>query len=343
MTTQVRRYSQGDEDALFSFREKNFPVGHRNHDRNHFRWKYLEHPFSSEIPFFVMESEGRIVGTQGYWPTPVVIDGKKLLCGQLIDFYAEEPFRGMPVIHLFRAVSSSFDLAFASNLSEDARRFFSAARWVDPSSTLMNYFMQLHKIKGSGVFGSVKHLGNVVNYSAKNLNILRKIDRNVTFELSDRLPEGIGSILSSHTPTSRIYIGKDRAYYCWRYKQAKNPRYAFLSLFTSGELKAVAIFLVKAEEDRKLCTIMDIISNSSESAPVQILLSELINYCKREKDVMNIQSVSFSSLKHIFQACGFRISPSGFGFMLAPGFKSFLGPDCEIGNFNFMLGDSDAL
>ncbi len=343
MDCHVRRYKPEDEEALFAFRKTIFPAGSKVLDSGYFRWKFLERPDTSGIPFFVLESHGRIVGTLGYWPFTLMIGDRPVTCGHLVDFNVDKAFRGLATLKLFRTVTTETEANFGANISADARRFFGAARWIDLSSRLKNHYMYVMPSKADNSMKLMKyHAGRSIARVCR-WNIYRKNNISFSVRLFNGIPEDMEQLLDGIHERKKISFMKNYTYYSWRYGAPTCNKYNSISLLESGVPKAAIIFYMTPGSELRQCTVMDIVCNSNDNLKMELLLCELITYCDKQKNVELITATSMPYLNSVFKACGFRTCTSTRGFIVNNKLLDALGDDALADNLNFMLGDTDLI
>ncbi|WP_243373883.1 GNAT family N-acetyltransferase [Geotalea sp. SG265] len=342
MALRVRRYTPDDEDALFAFRETIFPKGHKSLDRPHFRWKFLKHPYAVELPFFIMEDDGRVVGTQGYWPFYLRVGNKRMTCGHLVDFNVKDPYRGLPTLRLFKAVSACSQLNFGAYISQDAQRFFTAANWVDMSSNLKNYYMYLRAPGKAGITRKGKffcqYLWNNVRHKK-----LSKLARLYEFKVDLRLPHDLEQLISLDAEKNQLNFIKQRKFLAWRYEESEINKYRFASIHVNGKLKCTIVFNVLKDIEVNRCFIMDIFHLPGDELSIRILLFKLIAYLRQYRDIITIQTAALPLLGEVFRDFGFRCYQSPIGFMCSKNYAGILNESNPPWKFNFNLGDTDFL
>ncbi|ACM21295.1 hypothetical protein Geob_2952 [Geotalea daltonii FRC-32] len=342
MALRVRRYTPDDEDALFTFREKIFPEGHKSLDRAHFRWKFLKHPYADELPFFIMEHDGKVVGTQGYWPFLLRIGNKRMTCSHLVDFNVDDAYRGLPTLRLFKAVCSCSELNFGAYLSSDAKRFFAAANWIDISSHLKNYYCFISAPAKAGLIGKSRSFFRSLLISAK-LRALTITNRSYTFKLEPNIPTQADEILRQSQNEEQVCLVKEKKFLNWRYEPSVRRKYNFASVYLDGSLKCFLIFKIIKDSGLNRCFIMDIIHTPGEKRPLKILLIHLAAYLKNTSDVAVLQSAALPTLGNLLLSCGFSSNDSNIGFMLSHNSYNFTKESNSLSRFNFVLGDTDFL
>jgi hypothetical protein len=342
MTLKVRRYMPEDEDALFAFRENIFPKGHKSLDRRHFRWKFLKHPYAEELPFFIMEHRNRVVGTQGYWPFHLQVGKKKMTCGHLVDFNVENAYRGLPTLRLFKAVSACSQLNFGAYISQDARRFFSAAKWVDLSSILQNYYCYLNPPKKSGITGKGKFLCRTLWNQVKYRDLFG-LARKYELKVELQLPHDIDQLLSYRSESDQLKFIKQKKYLIWRYEDSAINKYRFASLYDNGELKCSLVFNVSKDSGVYRCFIMDIFHPPGDSLSIRVLLVKLIRFLEQYRNIATLQSSGSAIWGEVFKSTGFCSYQSQIGFMCSSDYAGLLTGPTSPWKLNFNLGDTDFL
>lgn len=342
MALTVRRYTPADEDALFLFREKMFPDGHKSRDRAHFRWKFLQHPYAIDLPFFIMEDNNRVVGTQGYWPFFLNTGDRTISCGHLVDFDVEQEYRGFPTLRLFKAVCSCSELNFGAYLSFDARRFFSAADWIDVSPHLKNYYCYLRRPPKSGLMGSAKYLCRSIWNKTLRKSIARQ-GQNCTFRIEDSLPHQADNLLSIGQQRSQPCFIKERKFMVWRYDQSARIRYQYASLYRDTSITCFLVFNRVVDSGMASCFIMDIIYDPDDLLSVKVLIVKLIEYLQEKGSACVVQSAALPITGEVFKSCGFSSDQSASGFMFSNNYQAVLPEPALLNSFNFILGDTDFL
>ena len=343
MDCHVRRYKPEDEEALFAFRKTIFPQGSKDLDPDYFRWKFIERADTSGIPFFVLESYGRIVGTLGYWLLTLTIGDLTVSCGHLVDFNVDKAFRGLPTLKLYRAVSAETEVNFGANISADARRFFGAARWLDLSCRLNNHYLYLMPSEADNALKLSKYHAGRSIAKMYRWNIYRKNNISFSVRLSNGIPEDLEHLLDCIPERKKISFMKDYTYYFWRYGAQICNRYNSISLFESGIPKAAIIFYMTPGTELRQCTVMDIICNPYDNSKMELLLCELVTYCDKQKNVELLTATSLPSLNSVFKACGFRTGTSTLGLIVNKKFLDAIGSDTTVDNLDFMMGDTDLI
>ncbi len=339
----VRRLRMQDIDSLFSFRKRIFPPEHQDLNRDYWKWKFIENPYSQEIPFFVVESNGRIVGTQGYVPFPMSVDGREPSSSYLVDFNVEKSFNPLVAVKLYKKVISCSSINIAANLSEDARRFFRSARFVDLSDNV-------HRLKYSLKAGNDRYSARVKYwlFSALRevkrckLSLNQKFERsNQTISIAESMPDGIEKFWSLMAQRYKIFIKKDRTYLMWRYVSHPLFSYHFAALHKQNQLKAVLVLYFQSEPNQQKCWIMDVLYDPSDDFLLGVLVNEVIKYC-RDNEIQSIDTeLTSPSLAKIFIKVGFRVLKNNLGLMIHSQNGELLHTLCLPGGICFVPGDTD--
>lgn len=340
MSWHVRRINLSDEDALFAFREKIFPTGNKEVNRSYWRWKFVQNPYAEEIPFFILEAENRIVGTQGHCPVPVAMEGRQITCSFLVDFNVEDVFKGLPVVKLFRAVRSCSELNIGANLSDDARRFFGSARWLDLSSSLDSFYFFLRRPKKSPQTWWRYNISYLIR-RFHHWRAAKKAMPFYTMQINDSIPEEVNRLWNFMRIKYKVSFQKDLAYLKWRYDKCPIASYHYASLYSEKSLKAFLVFTFQSSDNGQKCIIMDALYDPEEQDFLSILLAKVITYCQKQGCYVLETILSASSIKKLFLSVGFRAVTSDIGFMFHSKDKSLNQAIMEPDGLCFLLGDTD--
>lgn len=340
MTYLVRRISENDEDLLFSFKEKVLQDNDNNLNRELWRWKYLMHPYAKEPPFFVVESKGEIVGSQGYWPMQLSTKNGLMTYAHLMDFNILDPYRGLPVVMLLKKTISNADISFSSNLSKDARVFFKSARWVDLSAQLKCFYHYIKEPNNLPLKKQLKECYRTMSMMSARINCSSKIRGNVEVRVSDSCPSNINEIFGVEAENSNLHIIKDYRYFFWRYDLCPIASYKYVSTYTVGKIRSFVVFTIAETSKYKKCMIMDMACNANSEIFLKKALIELIIYCERN-NVDYIETISSTLNQSIMIDVCFKEIQSDLGLIFKPirgkgDTKQFSGSA-----FSFMAGDTD--
>ena len=342
MKHRVRRAVPEDEDGIMAFRRNYYQPGHKSLNRKYWRWKFRDHPFADEIPFFVIESEGQIVGTQGYWPMSIRSEkGKVVDCAQLFDFRVLGSFRGLPVVKLFRASCLSDGINFGSSLSEEARAFFRTARWVDMSDKVdeLYYLLQLPPSGRSSFMDKIKYTVRRVEKRLKKQRVQLCDSQHNNFFVNNTPPIGIESLLQSNSLQSWTTC-KDVSWLQWRYGQCPLCAYHYAALFEEDVLRAVLVFRVHLAGTRNICRIVDTFYAPDDGHFFLCLVSRFIDYCV-EQDYTELETKVVGPVGGHFKRLGFGNMHPSLGLMFHSKNKKTMREFEKDFSFPFVIGDSD--
>lgn len=341
MVFSIRRIRTDDIDRLLLFRRKIFPDGGQVLDMDFWRWKYITHPYSKEIPFYIIESDDEIVGTLGYWPITLTYGAESVPCAHLMDFYVLDPFRGLPALAIFRKVVSNAGACLTSNLSEEARKLFKSAKWNDLSSQLYCCYHDISTPKSHFLKGAVRNsLRSLDLFLFKNKTKANKTcDSAIIF--SKTCPEGVSdSFTGNNQLFDTAHFSKGGSYYRWRYDLCPIRSYEYVSAYNNSSLGAFIVFSFTNKDNIKKCNIMDIAYTTDEVVYVAEALIALFKYCEINS-VNIIESTASTVMKNILDKSCFKCITSNVGFFSNKTLNTIFDKSLIDIDIQFMTGDTD--
>ena len=337
---QIRRLKKEDEEALFDFRKRILPADSRDLDRQYWRWKFLRHPSSKKIPFFIIEAENRIVGTQGYWPMQLIANGNEMSCAHLVDFNVEDSFRGLPVVKLFKTVCSNAAINFGANLSKEAKHFFHSARWIDASPYLNSLYCFLKK--PDGMRGPVDKAKFAVRSAATAFKLKQAIKRrpltNHEIIKENSCPDMVDNLLAGSRSAETTYFKKDANYFRWRYDQCPLNTYEYILLVEEDKPKILLVTTVTKANNMKKAIIMDLVKDEVSQDSLAFFLASYLLDCRENNISLVETTTTVDWLKQILTNIGFSCIPSNLGLMHSQPKDARL---CQRNLFPFILGQTD--
>ena len=346
MTTEikVRRFNPADENALFAFRKRIIAPGSNDLNREYFRWKFLNQPYTDKIPLFILETEGRIVGTQGYLSMPMVVGNKVVPCAHLVDFNVEDSFKGLAAVRLFKAINKQTHVNFISNLSEDARKFFKSARWIDLSSQLYSvYFFIKSPFDLSERAARFKFtLASLLRGFKLRRSTSKTFSAQYRIEFANSCPSNINHIFGQSSEDGELYFKKDIKFLKWRYDSCPVFKYQYAILTAKGIPQVLLIYCFVNSGKLQKCIIMDILHNNViDTHVISHFLACHIKYC-RDIGIDLVEGVVSSQFtKEAFLRVGFRSNKSDLGFMIDSKDKELRQVFLSGVRLKFMMGDTD--
>lgn len=134
MRASVARYRPSEHAALRDFQRQWFGDGSRQTDERCFAWRFtghpLRHPEGPEL--WLCGRDGRIVGQQGGLPVTLWVAGQPVSAVWAIDLMVDPAWRLRGVgPALMQNLHDGRPLVCGLGISEDARRAFARAGWID--------------------------------------------------------------------------------------------------------------------------------------------------------------------------------------------------------------------
>ena len=341
MKYEIRRAVPADEDIIMSFREKVYPPGHKSLSREYWRWKFLKHPWVKEIPFYILISNDKVVGTQGYWPVKINCHGQLIGCAQLIDFRVLDEFKGLPAVKLYKATCLANGVNFGSSISEDARRFFKSAKWVDLSEQVgeFYYLLKISEIESS-IINKIKFAIRLIEKKIKIRSIVKIKGDSCQSIISDCPPPGLESLLNGTNDLSKCHTVKDAAWVNWRYDQCPICQYQYASLYDGDCLKASLVFRVHSSAPRKIFQIVDLMYLADDMVSFAYLVADCIHFCQAQ-NLCAIETKLTGNAQDLFTKIGFQRGELSLGLMIHAKDKKLFDSLRQPGVFPFIIGDSD--
>lgn len=134
LAKSVRRFSPEDKERLLEFEREMFGPDARQTRAEYFTWLYEANPTlaESEVPLWILERQGKVVGQQGAMPVPLQIRGRTVHAQWAVDLMVRPEWRMRGVgPALSAAQSDSCDISMALGLSDEAHKAFLSAGWTD--------------------------------------------------------------------------------------------------------------------------------------------------------------------------------------------------------------------
>lgn len=134
LARSVRRYRPEDRARLEAFQQEMFGPDSRQARQDYFHWLYEENPTAQpdEVPLWILERKGKVVGQQGSIPFPLHVRDRVLSGQWAVDLMVrpEWRLRGLGPA-LSAAQVDSGDVSLALSVSDDAHKAFVSAGWTD--------------------------------------------------------------------------------------------------------------------------------------------------------------------------------------------------------------------
>lgn len=131
-TPEVRPYAPDDRAAVLDFRRATWPDA-AIRDPSYFRWQYEDSPLGPPGErLWVARAEDRIVGHVGALPVDLLMAGRPLRAGWLIELFVDPAQRGRGLAQALEGrLSAAHDLTLAVEISFAAQNVFLRAGWTD--------------------------------------------------------------------------------------------------------------------------------------------------------------------------------------------------------------------
>lgn len=343
---QVQRIMLDDLAALESFYRTFHPHRPRLLDMAVWRWEFSLNPAAPErLPFFVIKREGTIHGGIGMVPFTLEVGGDRVQASFPANFFIDPAFKGLPALRLMKAMQQEYPVTVASYISDDTRKLFGMARFVDLGDHLKDHFYTLRAVRQAGQT-LPDRLKTLLFLAARRawLAVIRvyaenRCDRRTRIHVSRTLE-------ARHIPASpagdrgeKIAIRKDAAYLAWRYQQSPALDCTFLTLIRADEPLLLAVLHYDAAT--RSAVLLDVVGRDFTGPQILLLLAAVVREGIRREAVQLKTTLLDAELSKALAMLGFSDRESGHGLMIHCRVPELADRLARADDWRFMLGDTD--
>lgn len=333
----ISRMQENEINALFAFREQNFPNNSKQMDQRRWRWLYLQNPQTAgSLPVWLIKSEGEIVGSIAAVPTRVQI-GKESWCASFgTDYYVHRNYLGLPALRLLKTMLAESPLNVGANLSDSARRLFGKLGYTDLGARLVKLRTSIPSCARRSRLAALRG-GASEGLRRLILPLFGDI------EVSRELPASWQDLWEKISPSLEVSVIKDARYLTWRYQQSPTSDYRFILLGRNGVLRSLAVVgTVDRQAGGRHGIILELLTRPGDVASACGVIHGCLDYFAGQGCQTCETHLSEGWLRRCFSWMGFSKEPSPLGLMvLTSGDSGELHRTRNPGCWAFALGDTD--
>lgn len=319
----VRRFTPEDRPELEAFQREMFGFEARQSRRDYFEWLYEANPSvpQGELPLWILERQGKVVGQQGGIPVPLRIDGRTYSGQWAVDLMVRPEWRMRGVgPALSSAHVEGCDVALALSVSDDAYKAFLSDGWTDmgklpffvrplDAKRLLTergapwWLMELTRMAPRGVVGATAWAMSRVleRVSGSHLETVEAFD------------ERVDALWAGAAADYPIAVRRDLAQLRWRFDVgAHRDRYHRFYLTHRDELVGYVVTRVEKWHGLPMGRIVDHFSPMRWTAP---LLGEVVEALHAQGVVAVFYEGLDVRAERALRALGFLPGPSITRFM----------------------------
>lgn len=342
---QVQRITLDDLPALEAFYRAFHPHRPRLLDMAVWRWEFTLNPAAAErLPFFVIRREGSIHGGIGMVPFTLEVGGDRVPACFPANFFIDPAFKGLPALRLMKAMVQEYPVTVASYISDDTRKLFRMARFIDLGNHLKDYFYTLRAVRRPGQ-GEADRLKSLLFLAARRawLTVIRgyaggRCGRRTRVHVGRTL-EARQVPASAAGDHARIAIRKDAAYLTWRYQQSPALDCIFLTLLRADEPRLLAVLHYDAAT--RSAVLLDVVGEDFTGPEMLRLLAATVREALRQGAVQVKTTLLDAGLSKALTVLGFSHRESGHGLMIHCRSPELADRLARADAWRFMLGDTD--
>jgi hypothetical protein len=341
---KVRRAVLADRDALTDFYKRHFPERRRLLDSSVWDWEFARQPGAGdELPFYVLEADGRIEGGIGYWLAQVRVAERTIEAVLPVNYFVAEEFKGLPALRLLRAVLAERDVTLGTNVSADALRLLLKSGFKDIGNQMRSYTYALRITAGLALKARAVAAGRRTAEIGRRLS--EKIGQpGIRYRTAGVLDADFLSRIAANDamPTQWQALVKSPTWLSWRYEPASGIQCEYVYQFRDGLPVALAIIAIdrKKPECERDVVLLDAIFGHSASLPG--IVTEVLRL-GRDADCSRVVCHALSApLAAVMRRCLFGSAPSGVGLLVSVRDDSLKRELQDPARWHFMLGDCDA-
>ena len=311
MTPALRQASLSeDREELISVLERHFPAFHM---RPHFTWRHEGNPAGPGWSWVIYDrNTGAIGAMTSLFPRPMLVDGKRVLCGQVGEFAVDATYRSLgPAVMLQRATFRPVDdgeLAFCYDCPPHDRGMSTFLRLgMQSNCELTRYALPL---RSDQVLE--KKLGNgawtkpIVASANLLLKFKKRTHRETGIEikkLNGQFDEEFSQLDQTVSSTGTIRSSRSAEFLNWRYRQRRDVDIEVLVACRGGEVLAFLACIIYPE--RRAC-VCDLFGRDLQDAGL-VLLDATVDLC-RQRNVFCLEGYcsKANQTKLLFESAGFR-------------------------------------
>ncbi|WP_327053321.1 GNAT family N-acetyltransferase [Halomicrococcus gelatinilyticus] len=256
----IRRYVSGDRDGVLSLYETVF--GDSRGGGEWFDWKFVDNPYHPDVPIFVAERDGEVVGARPSLPLPLSVGGERELALVQVDpmVHPDHRRRGL-FTRLAAAVYDHYgprepsvvvgfpneavkggleklteELSLDEGILERFPEYYrvqNPAALVDAAET--DLLKRLATRLGAGVEGYLAARDRLGNATAEG-----RVERYAG------TPAALLAEVAAHRPTPHATAVRNRQFVEWRFR---NPRYSYATYVLRRSGVPVAALVVGEQRD----------------------------------------------------------------------------------------------
>ncbi|HAG92744.1 MAG: hypothetical protein CMK83_07375 [Pseudomonadales bacterium] len=344
---EIKAITENDAIALHQFYVAEFAHIPKLTNQALWEWEFLRHPESQGKPlFFALQQDQRICGAIGGLPATLSVQGEHHPACHPVDFFVTEQCKGLPALRLFRKMLAERPVHYASYVSDDAEKLFTAAGFLQLNSHIQNYYYGLKPdTSPAPVKARLRRLAIAcIRSLLLNWTHLKGLLTNrggYTYPSSDQLnPDWVPDLPSQDT-ASRIKILKSTEYLRWRYQDSPNLSCRYFAALRDHQPHCLLV--IHADNVNKTAAIMDVIM-AGECQPqlIQLLIRAIRHYRKLGYTAMTTTALN-QPLAQALRVLGFSSSPSTHRFMFYARNKPLKEAMNNPQLWEFNLGDTDVI
>lgn len=352
---RVNRCSVTKLQDLFRFLERNFPNNQKQSNRDRWNWLFFRNPGAYDgCSYWLLESEGRVVGTAGTIPVKVVADAAHLDAAIQVDLLVEEQFKGLPALALLKKSKEFGDIHIAINLSPAARNLFLRLKYHDFSDhlhelcypMLARYFAREKGFLGYSITLARIHLKNLWYEWLRDRILSRQAQQDYRVKIDSHLDPDIEKLWTTISCNFRFSIVKDYRYLQWRYEHRPDIAYDFIHIYEDSALRGVIVAAVIPSTIGEMeGYIFDLIADFRQQRLIEFGISHALVYFKNKRAIFAKLVLLNDSLAECFIKMGFRSWKSSQGLMIDIKKESPIDHTLitDPQNWHIITGDSDLI
>ncbi|WP_440769649.1 GNAT family N-acetyltransferase [Natronorubrum sp. DTA28] len=312
----IRQYREGDRDGLLAVYQE---VLDPTLSSDWFAWKYETNPYTEEIPVYVAEFDGDIVGAVGFWVLELHTGSRRIPAVQSCDgaVRAEHRREGLFTelfrIGLDRFAADGFEIVFDFP-NQLSKATFEKYGWqlVERQETYFRVQQPDAMVDGESV-GPLSALARggarVLSrgyLAAKSRQRPSVADHpKIDVDRSETIPSQILAALYRHDIPDKLHLVRDETFYEWRFG---NPHWEYTTYVGRYDGSPVAAVTTgtKVDDGTTIVHLTDIVPLVSSRPRTAVLVSVLEAILEANEEAALVVAPSGVIPDPVLSAYGFR-------------------------------------
>lgn len=327
----LKEYEPGDEHAILSSFNRIFGAlfqGFEPRTLEYWRWQYLDNPSGGRL-VSAFAADGTIVAHHGFVLQRLLTNGRRHLCGQVVDTMVDPAYRrGLQRTSLSALLSNRFVGHYGGDGPASVAFF-----WGAPIRVAM-------RIGESQ--GSYEMVRSQLKLVLAPQAAIAAADDTIEVTFARQFPAEVDAFFAQQAPRFAAIAVRDQAQLNWRYAQRPGGAYDVLLARRAGRLVGYAVFAVGHFDGRdNQALVCDWLVEPNDHAAQASLLAAL-QHLTRERGAEQLVTIVPDTAADwtTLQDAGFRARTTHYPLVSWTCARRF-DPDWLRWNWHYTLGDTD--